>query len=209
MNKRAQFLITENQGLQLVKMARLTLENYLDKGKIITLDTNWNFIRRLGVFVTLYHMDELSKFSIRGCVGYVLPRESVAESLVKASIKAAKEDPRFEPVTYNELQAIVIEVSILSPPALIEGAENIQSKIFIGKHGLIIESLFGSGLLLPNVASENEWDVMQFLQHLCLKAGLSGSSWLSQDTRLFSFETISFREKNPGGEIMRVKPTTT
>lgn len=198
MNKDDQFQISHEQGLHLVKLARLTLENYQSKGKVITLEINQDLSRRFGVFVTLYNVDEFNTFSLRGCIGYALPTESLARSLVNASIKAANEDPRFDPVTYNELQDIVIEVSILSPPIRIT-VENIRSKILIGKHGLIIESPSGSGMLLPNVAFENGWDIIQFLEHLCFKAGLSGNSWMSPDIRLFSFETISFREKDPGG----------
>jgi uncharacterized protein len=208
MNKDYQFQISDEHGLHLVKMSRLILENYQSRGKIITLENNQNLIRRFGVFVTLYNVDEFDKFSLRGCIGYAMPSESLAKSLVNASIKAANEDPRFDPVTYNELQDIVIEVSILSPPILI-AVENIQSKILIGKHGLIIESPSGSGLLLPNVAFEKGWEVMQFLEYLCYKAGLASSSWMSPDIRLFSFETIIFREKAPGGEIIRLRRTTT
>ena len=208
MYKDDQLQISDEQGLHLVKIARLTLENYQNKGKIKPLEINQDLSRRFGVFVTLYKVDELNRFSLRGCIGYALPTESLAGTLVNASIKAANEDPRFDPVTYNELQDIVIEVSILSSPIPIT-VENIGSKILIGKHGLIIESPSGSGLLLPNVAFENGWDIMQFLEHLCFKVGLSSNSWMSPNIRLFSFETIIFREKDPGGEIIRLRTTAT
>jgi uncharacterized protein len=207
MNKDFEFQISDAKGLLLVRMARLALENYQCKGNIITIEAAQDLNQRFGIFVTLYHVDEFNRYALRGCIGYPLPRDSLTRSLVNASIKAANEDPRFDPVTYNELQKIVIEVSILSPPMLIS-PENIRSKILIGKHGLIIESASGSGLLLPSVASENGWDTMQFLEQLCHKAGLSGNTWSSPNIKLYSFESIIFRELKPGGEIVRVMRTT-
>lgn len=206
MNNDYEFQISDEQGLLFVKMARMALEKYQSEGNYITIEADQDLGHRFGVFVTLYCVDKFNKFALRGCIGYPLPNDSLVRSLVNASIKAANEDPRFSPVSYNELREILIEVSILSPPMLIS-AENIKSKILIGKHGLIIEGSSGSGLLLPNVASENGWDTIQFLEQLCHKAGLPSSAWMYPNIRLYSFESIIFRETKPGGQIVRMKKT--
>jgi uncharacterized protein (TIGR00296 family) len=71
---------------------------------------------------------------------------------------------------------------------------------------LIIESDFGSGLLLPQVAVEQEWNTIQFLENVCLKAGLDKQSWLAPGVRLYTFETLIFRERTPRGDIVPVGP---
>lgn len=206
MNNDYEFQISDEHGFFLVKMARMALEKYQSEGNYITIEADKDLGHRFGVFVTLYCVEKFNKFALRGCIGYPLPNDSLVRSLVNASIKAANEDPRFSPVRYNELREIIIEVSILSPPLLIS-VEKIKSKILIGKHGLIIESSSGSGLLLPNVASENGWDTIQFLEQLCYKAGLPGNTWMYPNIRLYSFESIIFRETKPGGQIVRMMKT--
>jgi uncharacterized protein len=193
----------ENQGIQLVKIARRALEKFVSDGEIINLHTSEKFSQKAGVFVTLYDILEPKEISLRGCIGYPLPRMSLWESVTTAAIKAATEDPRFRPLAKDELQNVIIEISILSNPILVEvlQRENIFQKIEIGKHGLIFESPLGSSLLLPQVALEQGWDEREFLENLCLKAGLPVNTWLSQNSRIYTFESIIFREESPQGKV--------
>lgn len=198
--------VPENQGIQLVKIARLALEKFVSDGEIINLDRSEKFSQKAGAFVTLYDILEPKEFSLRGCIGYPLPRMSLWESVTIAAIKAATEDPRFRPLTKDELQNVIIEVSILSNPTLVEALqrENIFEKIEIGKHGLIFESPLGSGLLLPQVALEHGWNEREFLENLCRKAGLPVNTWLSRNSRIYTFESIIFREESPHGKVICV-----
>ena len=197
--------VAEDQGIQLVKIARLALEKFVSEGEIINRDISDKFSQRAGAFVTLYDILEPKEFSLRGCIGYPLPRMSLWESVTTAATKAATEDPRFRPLAKDELQNVIIEVSILSNPILVEvQRENIFEKIEIGKHGLIFESPLGSSLLLPQVALEHGWDEREFLENLCRKAGLPVNTWLSQNSRIYTFEAIIFREESPHGKVICV-----
>lgn len=202
-----QSIVTEEEGLRLVKIARLTIECYLNKRQMMFINANDVVAQRAGVFVTLFTRNQLGKLQLRGCIGNPFPSSSsIIDSLKIISIKAATEDPRFPPITSNELQGIIIEVSILTTPVLLDKCRNFQEKILIGKHGLIIESDLGSGLLLPQVAVEQEWNTIQFLENVCLKAGLDKQSWLAPGVRLYTFETLIFRERTPRGDIIPVGP---
>ena len=196
--------VPENHGIQLVKIARLALEKFVSDGEIINLDASEKFSQKAGAFVTLYEILRPKEFSLRGCIGYPLPRMSLRDSVTTAAIKAATEDPRFRPLAKDELQNVIIEVSILSNPTLVEGLqrEYIFENIEIGKHGLIFESSLGSGLLLPQVALEHGWDQREFLENLCRKAGLPVNTWLSRNSRIYTFESIIFREESPAGKVI-------
>ena len=198
--------VSEDQGIQLVKIARLALEKFVSEGEIINRDISDKFSQRAGAFVTLYDILEPKEFSLRGCIGYPLPRMSLWESVTTAAIKAATEDPRFRPLTKDELRNVIIEVSILSSPTLVEALqrENNFEKIEIGKHGLIFENPLGSSLLLPQVALEHRWDEIEFLENLCRKAGLPVNTWLSENSRIYTFESIIFREESPHGKVIFV-----
>jgi uncharacterized protein (TIGR00296 family) len=201
------WLVTENVGIQLVKIARLALEKFVTEGEIINLDRSEKFSQKAGAFVTLFSILEPKEFSLRGCIGYPLPSMSLWKSVTSAAIKAATADPRFQPLAKGELKNVIIEVSVLSDPTLVEalGRENIFKKIAIGKHGLIFESPLGSGLLLPQVALEHGWDEREFLENLCRKAGLGVNTWLSRNSLIYTFESIIFREESPHGRVICVK----
>src|SRR5437867_11612891 len=114
-----------------------------------------------------------SEKNLRGCIGYVSPPLNIYESVVVAAINAATEDPRFIAISEKELNEIIFEVSVLSKPSLIK-LENIDvslSKIVIGRDGLILESKYGSGLCLPQVPVEQQWNIREYLRNLCYKAG--------------------------------------
>ena len=138
-----------------------------------------------GVFVTLRIYGEL-----RGCIGYVQPFETVANAVRELSIKAASEDPRFDPVTSEDVGHLAIEISVLTPLEQIEGPAQVE----IGKHGLVVESGWKRGLLLPEVALEEDWSPEEFLGGCCRKAGLGRDAWKRPGTKLFRFETEHFSE---------------
>ena len=167
---------------------------------------NWNqtlkkkFSFNSGVFVTLNNPDGL-----RGCIGFPMPEKKLSYAIVDGAIAAATEDPRFSPVNRKELDDIVFEVTVLTPPIEIDVSDPLEylSKIKVGRDGLIIRHSFSSGLLLPQVPVEYGWNAEEFLQHTCEKAGLARDTWKNEDVKIEKFEGIIFKEETPNGAIVR------
>ena len=141
----------------------------------------------MGVFVTLHKTGEL-----RGCIGYIEGIKPLGDAIIEMSEAAATRDPRFAPVTEDELEEIDLEISLLSPLEKIDDPEQIE----VGKHGLVIKSGYNKGLLLPQVATENNWDRDTFLEHSCLKANLPSDGWQSEDTEISIFSAEVFSESS-------------
>ncbi|MEO0225653.1 MAG: AmmeMemoRadiSam system protein A [candidate division WOR-3 bacterium] len=140
-----------------------------------------------GVFVTLKKSDEL-----RGCIGYVEAIKPLSQAIPLMAHAAAFEDPRFPPVQSDEVADLDIEVTILSPLRKISSIEEIE----IGRHGLMVKQGLRQGLLLPQVAVEEDWDRETFLRHTCLKAGLSPDDYRKQSVDIYIFEGLIIREKD-------------
>jgi hypothetical protein len=136
-----------------------------------------------GVFVTLYRKGEL-----RGCIGQITPRMPLADAVEAMAREAAFGDPRFSPLRSDELGDIKIEISVLTPLKKIGSVEDIE----IGKHGIVIARKGSVGLLLPQVATEYNWDRTEFLEHCCLKAGLSRDMWNDKETEIYVFSADIF-----------------
>ena len=141
------------------------------------------FDRRAGVFVSLH-----KGRALRGCIGRIEPDQPLARAIPGAAIAAASTDPRFAPMTGEELADVAIELSILSPLERISGAGEIE----IGRHGLLVERGWSRGLLLPQVALEWGWDAEAFLSQTCQKAGLPADAW--RDATIWRFEAEVFSE---------------
>ena len=168
--------LSDSDGVLLVKAARKAVTEFLSNGNRIKLESDLEkkFSFNSGVFVTLNNPDGL-----RGCIGFPLPEKKLAYAIVDGAIAAATEDPRFSPVNRKELDDIVFEVTVLTPPVEIDVSDPMEylSKIKVGRDGLIIRHSFSSGLLLPQVPVEYGWNVEEFLQHTCEKAGLLKDFW--------------------------------
>lgn len=195
-------------GQVLVKFARENIEFFLKNDRVIPVpeDIKEKFNDKYGAFVTL-NRHEASGNPLRGCIGYIEPKYSLYDVIHKVSINAAIEDPRFPSVTLEEMDIIIIELSILTPPELIivNHPKEYLDKIVIGRDGLIAEKGWRRGLLLPQVPVDQDrnWDVETFLNHTCQKAILQVDSWKDLDTKIYSFQAILFEEESPRGEITR------
>jgi uncharacterized protein (TIGR00296 family) len=134
-----------------------------------------------------------------------MPDKKLSRAIVDGAIAAATEDPRFSPVTMKELDSIVFEVTVLTPPVEIDVSDPMEylSKIKVGRDGLIIRHSFSSGLLLPQVPVEYGWNVEEFLQHTCEKAGLVRDTWKNESVKIEKFEGIIFKEETPNGIVVR------
>ncbi len=199
------FQLNPSDGIFLVKLARETVKEYLKTRKILEIPEGVSpvFLKKSGVFVTLNSFFEGSK-RLRGCIGIPYPTIPLVRAVIEAAISASTQDPRFSPVSLQELNRILFEVSVLTQPELIDvnTPSEYPSKIKIGKDGLILERNYQKGLLLPQVAAELNWKPEEFLCQTAMKAGLPPDVWLLKGTKIFRFQAIIFEEKIPNGEIV-------
>jgi len=194
--------LSDSDGVILVKTARKAVTEFLSNGNRMKLESDLEekFSFNSGVFVTLNNPDGL-----RGCIGFPMPEKKLSRAIIEGSIAAATEDPRFPSVKTIELNDIVFEVTVLTPPVEIDVSDPMEylEKIKVGRDGLIIRHSFSSGLLLPQVPIEYGWNVEEFLQHTCEKAGLARDTWKNESVKIEKFEGIIFKEETPNGAIVR------
>lgn len=197
-------MYSDEEGEIAVRAARKVIDSYVSLRTVPDLDFPQSFDSPAGVFTTINTYPEME---LRGCIGFPGPYFPLKEAIVKSAIEAATGDPRFYPLSPEELDHIVVEVSLLTPPRLIDvkSPREYLKKIVIGRDGLIVQKGFARGLLLPQVPVEEEWDVEEFLDYTCIKAGLPRKCWKDRKTQIFSFQGEVFSEKTPRGEIYRKK----
>lgn len=196
------------EGRMLIDFTRENIEFFLKNDRRIPVpdEIKQKFADNYGAFVTLNKFN-FNGNPLRGCIGYIEPIYPLYDVIHKVSISSAIEDPRFPSVTLKEMDDIVIELSILTPPKQIEvnDPKEYLEKIVIGRDGLIAEKGMRRGLLLPQVPVDQDrnWDVPTFLSHTCQKAWLPEDAWEDLDTKIYSFQAILFEEKTPRGNIVR------
>lgn len=139
-----------------------------------------------GAFVTLHRGARL-----RGCIGQLAGRDPLIHVIASCARAAALEDPRFPPLSCEELADIDIEISVLSPLSDISPGE-----IVAGRHGLLVSRDSHRGVLLPQVAGQFNWTAQRFLEETCVKAGLSPSAWKDPETRIQAFTAEVFGESD-------------
>ncbi len=193
---------SDEEGIRAVRAARYVIESTVKCQDIPDLKLPASFKNKGGVFVTLktHPEDEL-----RGCIGYPEPVAALEEALVDSAVSAATRDPRFAPVSPDELPNLVVEVSLLTPPEPIEASspKELIGKVKVGEDGLIVERGWARGLLLPQVPIEWGWKSEEFLEQTCGKAGLPLAAWKDPKTRFFKFQAEVFSEEKPHGKIRR------
>ena len=198
------FQLTLEEGKFLVNLARQTVTTYLQTGRILKVPAGISakLMEPCGVFVTLNSVNKGTK-RLRGCIGLPYPTSPLVKAIIEAAISAATQDPRFPPVEIDELDNIVFEVSVLTPPELVkvEKPTEYPSKIKVGRDGLILEQGYHKGLLLPQVPVEWNWETEEFLCQTAMKAGLSPDAWLLKGTKIYCFEAIIFEEVAPKGDV--------
>ena len=194
-------MLTLDEGTYAVRLARSTMEDCINKTTTEQDEPVGEFKEDRGVFVTLR-----KKEGLRGCIGYPLPISPLFSAIIDSAINAATRDPRFMPVESVELEEITVEVTVLTPPEVIEvEPEDLPENVEVGRHGLIVKRGPNQGLLLPQVPIEHGMDVEDFLSHTCMKAGLSPVAWLEEGTEVSRFEGQIFEEVEPYGDIVEKK----
>jgi len=136
-----------------------------------------------GAFVTLKIDGQL-----RGCIGQIRARDPLYKVIADMATAAAFDDPRFQRLTPREYDRLEYEISVLTP---LERVKRF-SEIKIGRDGLMIRLDVHSGLLLPQVATEYGWNVTQFLEQTCLKAGLPKESYKDKYAEIYRFSAEVF-----------------
>ena len=182
--------LSSGEKLELLRIARKGVEaaarhqKYLPESPVSP-----QLCRKAGAFVTLHIHGEL-----RGCIGYIEAALPMYETVAQTAGKSAVADPRFEPVSEQEVREIEIEISVLSPLVRINRTE----EVIVGKHGVLIERGYNRGLLLPQVATENNWDLKEFLEYTCMKAGIDKELYKDAGTRIYVFTADVFGESEFG-----------
>ncbi|MCL4412323.1 MAG: TIGR00296 family protein [Candidatus Thermoplasmatota archaeon] len=192
---------TDEDGENATKMARRAIEEYIDIKLIVKNSYGGKFVEKRGVFTTL----TTSSGKLRGCVGFPEPVFPLGEAVIKSAISAASSDPRFPPVTKEEMDDMTVEVSMLSKPVAlaVKNRKDLPSMIAVGRDGLIAERDSFSGLLLPQVAVEEKMDQKAFLKAVCWKAGMEPDCWKDDDTSISTFNAEVFYEVEPRGPVFR------
>jgi len=175
--------LSEKDKEQLREIAKNAIESALFGQKEIAVTLGENLKEKGGAFVTIK-----KKGDLRGCIGYIRAVFPVHQTVKEAAVQAAFHDPRFGPLTRNEWKDIEIEISVLTPMKMIASIEEIE----VGTHGLYIEKGYESGLLLPQVATEYNWDRTTFLEHTCYKAGLQKDAWKGKGVNIYIFSADIF-----------------
>jgi len=175
--------LSNEEKKQLKELARDAIESVLFEKKQCMKELSEKLKEKAGAFVTLKRKGEL-----RGCIGNISAAMPLSDVVRKMAVESAFHDPRFCALQKDEWKDIDIEISVISPMRLIKSIREIE----VGVHGLYIVKGGYSGLLLPQVATENHWDKETFLEYTCYKAGLERDAWKSSDTKIFIFSADVF-----------------
>lgn len=181
--------LSKEEQKRLLEIARESLETYIKEGKVKKFEETSPLLNKhLGAFVTLKKHGQL-----RGCIGVFEPDIPLYQVVAETVISSATKDIRFTPVTKEELDDLEYEISVLSPLKRVDS----WGKIEIGKHGVQIKKGLRSGVFLPQVATENNWDLDTFMSILCQqKAGLTSDCWKNPETDIYVFTAQVFGEKD-------------
>jgi AmmeMemoRadiSam system protein A len=179
--------LSEADQQTLLRMAREAIAEAVRHHRLPDIPEPAEALRQpCGAFVTLRKGKRL-----RGCIGYIEAIKPLYTTVRECAVAAALHDPRFSPLTFPEIAALNLEISVLSPLA-----EIVPEAIEVGKHGLLISLGNLRGLLLPQVAVEWKWNREQFLRETCLKAGLPPDAWL-HGAKIRAFTAQLFEEADP------------
>jgi uncharacterized protein len=197
-------MLTGEEGEVLVRTARSSIDAHLSGANFQPLPKVSSGLKeQRGVFVTL--LDHSNSNDLRGCIGIPYPTRPLIEQVRIAAVEAATEDPRFEPIDENEFKnRITVEATVLSAiePIWVKNPLDLRENIVVGRDGLVVEGMGSHGLLLPQVAVDEDFDSEEFLSHCCLKAGLPPDAWLTGGVQVSRFQGQVFAEDKPNGRVL-------
>jgi AmmeMemoRadiSam system protein A len=155
-----------------------------EPARVEAAETGPGLTQPAGAFVSLHRHGDL-----RGCIGTFQADHAVAQTVREMAVAAATRDPRFAPISPDELPDLEIEISVLGAPRPARAEE-----VTVGRHGLLVSRDWQRGVLLPQVATDHRWTAEEFLAHTCKKAGLPEGAWRDPGTRIEVFEAEVFGE---------------
>jgi AmmeMemoRadiSam system protein A len=186
-------MLGEQDRRTLLRLARERITAHLEGREEHLPEPTPPLLEKSGAFVTLHRVSGGERV-LRGCIGHIDASASLYDTVRSVAISAAFQDFRFPPVEADELPEIELEISAISPFREITSPEEIEP----GTHGLFIRLGGSSGLLLPQVAREREWDREAFLAQTCRKAGLPPDAWQDPDAHISVFTAEVFDEASTG-----------
>ena len=183
-----EFTIEEAEQKILLAQAREAITAELEKRKPVWQQVEGaNLFTLCGAFVSLHMQPERS---LRGCIGRMTANLPLIETVRLMAKDAAFGDPRFPPLKKEELSRLHIEISALSPMSPCPDPRQVK----VGVHGLLLSGRGRSGVLLPQVPVEQGWNLDEYLDYICIKAGLPSGSYKARDTQLSTFSAVVFGE---------------
>jgi MEMO1 family protein len=189
-------LLNTYEKQSLLQYARQTLEQTYTPAKIRTHESllrpliTPTLLQPYGIFVTLYHLNHGIQ-TLRGCIGTIKTDKPLYATINAMTLAAAFNDTRFKPLQPTELNSTVIEIAVLSQPEAITSWKNIK----LGTDGIILINNGNEALFLPQVATEQRWNLEETLTALSEKAGLEPTAWKKPDTQFKTFRTLTFNDK--------------
>jgi AmmeMemoRadiSam system protein A len=194
------FTITDEEKTALLAEARETItaklegrqpKYHIDPSLQKTIEEGTSALSKpCGAFVTLHLRENACRQNLRGCIGRMAAEEKKKKTVRAMAIEAAFGDPRFLPLTAAELPDINIEISALSPMELCADPRSVK----VGVHGLYLIHRGRSGVLLPQVPVEQGWNLDEYLDYICVKAGLPSHSYEAPGAELYTFTAVVFGE---------------
>ncbi len=180
--------LSEEDKETLLHIARTTIEKKVKGEQPSEFEVHSSLLEeRRGAFVTIHKNGRL-----RGCIGYIEAIKPLYITIQEMAEAAALRDPRFPPVIPDELPSLTLEISVLTPLKRIKDIKEIQ----IGKHGIVLKKGYHQGVFLPQVATEQGWDRITFLNEICFKAGIYDKNcWKDKDAEIYIFSAEVFEEK--------------
>jgi hypothetical protein len=201
----AERMLSDQEGVAAVSLARRTIDTLVRDGRRPEVPEATEvpkvFGTRAGCFTTLHTYPDRD---LRGCIGIPTPEYQLDRAIVQSAIESTR-DPRFPPLGAGELEGVVVEVSVLTPPEEIKWRtpKDLLSSIRLGTDGLMIRRNGFSGLFLPQVPVEQGWQEEEYLINLCYKAGLYADEWARAGSRIFRFQSEIFGEAEPRRKVSR------
>ena len=199
--------VKDETGVYLVKLARHAATSWICEESqpelLLPMPDQAKFVT--GAFVTV-KVKEGDSTHLRGCIGYPLGIKPLFEEVIDLARESTLRDPRFDPVEEEELGSLIFEVTVLTPPEEIKynSPEELLNNIKIPGDGLIVKYGGNSGLLLPQVPVEQNWDTVEYISYTCRKAYLPTDIWRKEKITVEKFQGIVFTEIEPEGEIKRL-----
>jgi len=179
----------------LLKLARSAITHYLKEKELLTVSPeklSLPLTEKKGCFVTL-----MKNGRLRGCIGCLQPRKRLYESVIDNAINAAVHDTRFPaPVSFEELDSITIEISVLTVPKkmVLKNREELPNHLEAGRDGVILRCGWHQATYLPQVW-EHFPEKALFLDSLCRKGGMPAGCWQDPDTEIYTYHAEVFHEE--------------